>query len=100
MQAMQGTSRLNEFLAAYQQLLGETAHRRIVLVSPFQFESESAPLPDLSAQNKDLLAYVAAIETLAKKYGWTFINLKGEQSKTTQPLTTDGSHLNSLGHWH
>lgn len=100
MEALVGPNRLKEFIAAYEKLLGPLANRRIVLVSPFQFERAPPPLPDLSPRNNDVSTYAAAIETLAKKHGWIFINSNLGAKKPNRPLTGDGLHLTAGGHWH
>ncbi len=69
---------------------------RVVLVSPIAYEDQSAKrdLPKGDAENANLLLYAAAMESVAKKRGLTFIDLftptKALYSKTAQPFTTGG----------
>ena len=97
-EALQGTNHLQEFAVAYEKLLETSRNRRLVVVSPFVFEPSKAPLPDLSLRNRDLLAYFGAIEELAQKHGWTFVNLNQGKAKRFAPLTSDGLHLTAYGH--
>ena len=69
---------------------------RVVLVSPVPFENQSAKrdLPSGEKENANLILYAAAIETVAKKRGLTFIDLftpmKAAYAKAKDPLTTGG----------
>ncbi len=94
MEALDGTDKLPEFIAAYEKLLDqfEKQTKRIVLISPMHFEQPPAPLaPDLRNRNSDVRAYAEAIEALAKKRGYLHIDLLSLESD--RPLTRDGIHL-------
>ena len=82
---------------------GKTAPR-IVLVSPVAFENQSAKrdLPNGEKENANLILYAAAVETVAKKHGLTFIDLfsptKAMYATASQPLTTGGFVPNEEGY--
>jgi len=82
---------------------GKTAPR-VVLVSPVAFENQSAKrdLPTGDKENANLILYSAAVETVAKKRGLTFIDLfsptKALYAKAQQPLTTGGFVPNEEGY--
>lgn len=77
---------------------------RVVLVSPLAFENQSAKrdLPTGDKENANLILYSAAVETVAKKWGLTFIDLfspmKALYNKAQQPLTTGGFVPNEEGY--
>ena len=77
---------------------------RVVLVSPVAFENQSAKrdLPNGDKENANLILYSAAVETVAKKRGLTFIDLfsptKALYAKAQQPLTTGGFVPNEEGY--
>jgi mono/diheme cytochrome c family protein/glucose/arabinose dehydrogenase len=77
---------------------------RVVLVSPVAFENQSAKrdLPTGDKENANLILYSAAVETVAKKRGLTFIDLfsptKALYAKAQQPLTTGGFVPNEEGY--
>ena len=77
---------------------------RLVLVSPVAFENQSAKrdLPAGDRENANLILYSAAVETVAKKRGITFIDLfsptKAMYAKTEKPLTTGGFVPNEEGY--
>jgi mono/diheme cytochrome c family protein/glucose/arabinose dehydrogenase len=77
---------------------------RVVLVSPVAFENQSAKrdLPNGDKENANLILYSAAVETVAKKRGLTFIDLfsptKALYDKAQQPLTTGGFVPNEEGY--
>jgi mono/diheme cytochrome c family protein/glucose/arabinose dehydrogenase len=79
---------------------------RVVLVSPIAFENLSAQrdLPSGQKENANLILYAAAIETVAKKNGLTFIDLFSPMNalyqKAKQPLTTGGFVPNDEGYKH
>jgi mono/diheme cytochrome c family protein/glucose/arabinose dehydrogenase len=82
---------------------GEAAPR-LVLVSPIAFENQSATrdLPNGDKENANLILYSAAVETVAKKNGLTFIDLfsptKALYAKSEKPLTTGGFVPNDEGY--
>lgn len=63
-------------------LLHGKARSSCVLVSPIAFENQSATrdLPNGEKENANLILYSAAVETVAKKNGLTFIDLFSDQS--------------------
>jgi glucose/arabinose dehydrogenase/mono/diheme cytochrome c family protein len=79
---------------------------RVVLVSPIAFENLSAQrdLPDGSSENANLILYSAAIETVARRHGLTYIDLftptKALYEKTDAALTTKGFIPNDQGYQH
>jgi mono/diheme cytochrome c family protein/glucose/arabinose dehydrogenase len=84
---------------------GQTAPR-VVLVSPVPFENQSAKrdLPSGEKENANLILYSAAIETVAKKRGLTFIDLftplKTLYGQAKHPLTTGGFVPTDEGYQH
>jgi mono/diheme cytochrome c family protein/glucose/arabinose dehydrogenase len=82
---------------------GKTAPR-LVLVSPVAYENQSAvrDLPNGDKENANLILYSAAVETVAKKNGLTFIDLfsptKALYAQAKQPLTTGGFIPNEAGY--
>jgi glucose/arabinose dehydrogenase/cytochrome c551/c552 len=84
---------------------GEAAPR-IVLASPIAYEDLSAErdLPNGEKENANLILYAAAVETVAKKNGLTFIDLFSTSMKlyheSQQPLTTAGFVPNDEGYQH
>ena len=77
---------------------------RLVLVSPIAFEDQSAlrDLPNGQKENANLILYSAAVETVAKKNGLTFIDLfsptKALYAQSEKPLTTGGFVPNDEGY--
>ncbi len=69
---------------------------RLVLVSPIAYEDQSAlrDLPDGKAENANLALYAAAIESVAKKHGLTYIDLFTATQRlyetTEEPFTAGG----------
>jgi hypothetical protein len=103
-ESLQGKEMLPRFITAYEKLLDIFAEgkRRIVLVSPTPFERMGSLLPDVSARNDELGLYVEAIRGLAQKRGCRFMDLFTPLRKFAgrePPLTRDGLHLGSHGHW-
>lgn len=77
---------------------------RLVLVSPVAFENQTAlrDLPDGQKENANLILYSAAVESVAKKRGLTFIDLfkptRTAYAKAGSPLTTGGFVPNEEGY--
>lgn len=77
---------------------------RIVLVSPIAYEDLSATrdLPNGEQENANLILYAAAVETVARKNGLTFIDLFSTTTKlyheSEEPLTTAGFIPNDEGY--
>ena len=82
---------------------GQTAPR-LVLVSPIAFQNLSASrdLPSGDKENANLILYAAAVETVAKKHGLTFIDLfsptKALYNASDKVLTTAGFVPNDEGY--
>ena len=98
MEVLDGTTRLSEFIGAYERVLDEFAARskRIVLVPPYPFAMPDQPgLPELSSRNGDVAAYSEAIRQLAERRGCLFADVS---SLNTTDLTTDGVQLSQRGH--
>ena len=77
---------------------------RLVLVSPIAYENLTAKydLPAGEKENAGLALYTAAMESVAKKHGLTFIDLfnptKALYGKSPQPFTTSGFIPNDSGY--
>ena len=105
MEVFDGLERLTEFKTAYHRLLDQFAQqtRRVVLVSPMPFEKPLAShAPDLTKHNKDVAAYAAGIQDIARERGLVFVDLvdaldRQERAGRTQRLTSDGIHLTDEG---
>ncbi|MEC9054462.1 MAG: hypothetical protein VX633_04105, partial [Verrucomicrobiota bacterium] len=98
-EAMDGTTRLPQFLAAYGELLDqfEKCTPRIILVSPHRFEKPISPLlPDLSQRNGDIAAYSEGIRQLARQRGYLYVDLHKIDSSG---WASASSHLNPEGQW-
>ena len=102
-EALGGTKTVPEFVAAYQKLLNQCAAEssRIVLVTPPPFEAASDPVPDLSKRNKELAAYVNAVQTVGQRRGLPVIDLFSEFGGVAhvEPRLTDhGLQFTPRGH--
>ena len=79
---------------------------RLVLVSPIAYENQSAKrdLPDGEKENAHLALYSAAIASVARQHGLTFIDLfkptQALYAQTREPLTTGGFIPNDEGYQH
>jgi mono/diheme cytochrome c family protein/glucose/arabinose dehydrogenase/lysophospholipase L1-like esterase len=77
---------------------------RVVLVSPIAFEDQSArrDLPNGEKENANLVLYTAAVQSVAKKHGITFVDLfnpsKALYAASKEPLTTGGFIPNEEGY--
>jgi lysophospholipase L1-like esterase len=92
-QFVQGLNVLLDALAA--------AKARIVLLAPLRQEDLGRPLPDPTAENKNLRLYTDVLRDTANKRNVTFADLNpflGEGPKAA-PLTDDGLHLTGAGYW-
>ena len=97
MEALEGATRLPQFIEAYGKLLDEYERRtpRIILVSPHRFaQPENDLLPDLSRHNGNLAAYGEGIRQLAKRRGFHYVDLL---QLDPAGLTAPSSHLNPDG---
>lgn len=102
-EALDGTGRLPEFVAAYHRLLDQFAlrTRRLVLVSPMPFERPlELEAPNLLRRNGDVAAYAEAVRGIARQRGAVFVDLvkalSGRGPEAAR-LTDDGMHLNDEG---
>lgn len=99
------------FLAAYQSLLEAVRSsagaglREIVLVSPPPFENLGDPLPDQSANNRNLASIRDGIRELAKSNRARFVDLFAalggdafDGAPAQAPLTEDGVNHGEAGH--
>jgi mono/diheme cytochrome c family protein/glucose/arabinose dehydrogenase/lysophospholipase L1-like esterase len=77
---------------------------RVVLVSPIAFEDQSTrrDLPNGEKENANLILYTAAVQSVAKKHGITFVDLfnpsKALYAASKEPLTTGGFIPNEEGY--
>ena len=77
------------------------AKARMVLLSPLRQGDMGRPLPDPTAQNKNLLLYADAIRDTAQKRGCLFIDLfgrLGDIGKVKPSVTENGIHLTARGY--
>jgi putative heme-binding domain-containing protein len=105
-----GAAGLEKFKTDYNRLidgiLALNKETRFVLLSPIPHEKLPAPLPDPARHNEMLASYAKAIEGIAEKRGYQFINfyerMRTGQSTPGVPqlaFTTDnGIHLNDFGY--
>jgi lysophospholipase L1-like esterase len=103
--AFGGPEGLPAFRQGYQRLLDRissaAAPREVVLISPPPAESLGAPLPDLSAHNRNLALYRDAIRDLAAARKHRFLDLfaaLGAGEARDQRLTDNGIHYTSQGY--
>lgn len=98
-----GAAGLAAFRSQYQIYLREIARlhpgAKLVLLSPLAVEDRSAP--NATERNGDLALYTQAIAELARDHGADFIDLftasRDAYTRSPQPLTTHGLHLNAAG---
>jgi lysophospholipase L1-like esterase len=77
------------------------AKARIVLLAPFRMEDLGRPLPDPTAENKNIRLYTDALRETAKKRDLIYADINpylGDGPKAA-PLTDDGLHLTGAGYW-
>ncbi len=77
------------------------AKARIVLLAPLRQEDLGRPLPDPTAENKNLRIYSDALRGVAEKRSLTFADMNaflGDGPKAA-PLTDDEMHLTGAGYW-
>lgn len=77
------------------------AKARIVLLAPLRMEDLGRPLPDPTAENKNLHSYTDVLRETAKKRDLIFADMNpylGDGPKAA-PLTDDGLHLTGAGYW-
>ena len=99
LESMDGLADLEQFEAAYSELLRriQPQLRTIVLITPAPFEKpHSSDIPDLSSRNDSLEAYVEVIRSLAAKHDLPCVDLF--ESNLTS--LADNSSLTENGmHW-
>src|SRR5262249_52612379 len=97
-----GEAGLPRFLSGLNDLLDALApHKaRIVLLSPTRHEDLGRPLPDPTAQNKNIRLYAAALRTVAQKRCYGFVDLYDLLGTGTKeaPFTDNGMHLTAYGY--
>jgi putative heme-binding domain-containing protein len=100
-----GAAGLEKFTADYNKLidgiLALNKETRFILLSPIRHEKLPPPLPDPARHNEMLASYVKAIQGVAEKRGFPFVDLfRNQASGVTQPaLTENGIHLNGPGYF-
>ena len=93
LEALAGPRELESFRKAYEQLVDRLSQqaRQVILVTPTPFEKPpSALIPDLSARNNDLAAYVQAITGIARQRKLLLVNLF---NPPMTELTDNGMHV-------
>jgi lysophospholipase L1-like esterase len=100
-ESFEGKKGLPRFVKGLETLLDTFAptKARIVLLSPLKQENLGPPLPDPTANNKNLRLYADTIRDVAKKRGHVFVDLYELLSKEKYPLTDNGIHLTAWGYW-
>lgn len=79
----------------------EPTKARFLLLSPLRQANLGPPLPDPTAQNRNLRLYADAIRDVAAKRKHTFVDLYdrlGDLAKVTPPVTDNGIHLTPAGY--
>lgn len=102
-----GPAGLPKFVKGLETLLdavGPAKAKDVILLSPLRQEDLGRPLPDPSAQNKNLRLYADAIRDVAKKRELAFVDLydllpDGNSLTPPAPLTNNGIHLTVWGYW-
>jgi len=87
----------------HRQKYNGTSTPQLVLFSPIAQENLHDPnLPDGAVNNVNLKTYGDAVAEVARQNDVAFVDLfvvsLGLYARATQPLTSDGVHLNELGH--
>lgn len=103
-ESFEGPAGLPTFVADLEKLLNALApaKARVVLFGPPRHEDVGRPLPDPTAQNRNLRLYGDAIRAIAQKHGHRFVDLYdlfAEASRASGPLTDNGMHLTAFGYW-
>jgi len=100
-----GQSGVTAFRQGYERLIerigSAAAPREIVLISPPPAENLGAPLPDMTAHNRDLSLYRDSIRDLAAARKLRFIDLfeaLGAGKPQSRRLTDNGIHYTSEGY--
>ena len=103
-----GAAGLEKFKTDYNKLIDGilelNKETRFVLLSPIRHEKLPAPLPDPARHNEMLASYAKAIERIAEKRGYHFVNLysadlgSGGLFGKKNLATDNGIHLNANGY--
>jgi putative heme-binding domain-containing protein len=109
----QGTARLDKFVRDYEKLidaiLALNKETRFILLSPIRHEKLPPPMPDPARHNEFLASYTKAIQGVAEKRGFHFVNLMEKltssdkftpdpQFSSAARITDNGVHLNDRGY--
>lgn len=104
MESFEGRDGLDDFNQNMKHLLDtlDKTKARIALVSTIPQENMGAPMPDPSRNNKNLKLYANALEAIANKRNYYFVNLfdsiETAMKSSESPLTDNGVHLNDAGY--
>ncbi len=100
-----GAAGLEKFTADYNKLidgiLALNKDTRFILLSPIRHEKLPPPLPDPARHNEMLAGYTKAIEGVAVKRGFNFVNLFEWVERKSNPkdrYTENGIHLKGGGY--
>jgi putative heme-binding domain-containing protein len=100
-----GTARLDKFAGDYEKLIDAilelNKETRFILLSPIRHEKLPAPLPDPTRHNEFLANYTKAIQGVAEKRGYHFVNLYDwfdTIHDPSVPQTENGIHLHKQGY--
>jgi glucose/arabinose dehydrogenase/lysophospholipase L1-like esterase len=102
-----GTTRLDKFTRDYEKLIDAilelNKETRFILLSPIRHEKLPPPMPDPARHNEFLASYTKAIQGVAEKRGYHFVNVFNDiehAMASKGPLTDNGIHLSDLGYNH
>jgi lysophospholipase L1-like esterase len=99
-EAFAGPAGLPKFEAGLDTLLDTLAatKARMVLLGPQRQGDLGRPLPDPTANNKNIALYRDSMRKIADKRGYPFIDLYDLLGNENTPLTDDGIHLTDDGY--
>lgn len=104
-EAFAGKQGLTAFENQLQKLLTDlkTTEAKIVIVSPYRYENQGAPLPDPVAHNRDLKTYTDALKRVADKGDYYFVDLYNQlipepAGAPGLKWTTNSIHLTEAGY--
>ena len=104
------STRLDKFVTDYNKLIDAilelNKETRFILLSPIRHEKLPPPLPDPARHNEMLASYTKAIQGIAEKRGYHFVNLFERMAPSKNDrlpegpieLTENGIHLKSFGY--
>ena len=99
-----GAAGLEKFTTDYNKLidgiLALNKETRFILLSPIRHEKLPPPLPDPARHNEMLASYTKAIQGVAEKRGYEFVDLFDLMlgGSAQSPHTDNGIHLNQMGY--